>query len=152
MGRTTSKSKVGEVLSKIVEKISGVHVVCGACGNVYKMERCLRRYANAVPALEEMVKRVGATVDVVSLVHVGYYECCGGLKRHMNRIGYHSDVEIIVDGKPVAVVTIHEYVTCDGGALTLRAKVYVSKFYDEEVKTSYCKRAPDVSCVHDCTV
>jgi len=147
MGRAKSKKeKLGELLANAIEKIRSTYVPCGACGNVYKMEKCLRRFANTASFLEEVIGRVGASVVVNTLIHRGYYQYNGGLKRNLDYIGYYSELEIALDDKPVAVVTVDEYVICDKGVLTLKAYAHISKFHDEEVETGYCKRLPDVGC------
>jgi len=147
MGRAKSKKeKLGELLANAVEKIRSTYVPCSTCGNVYKMERCLRQFANTVSYLEEVVGRVDASVFVNTLIHRGYYQYNGGLKRNLNYIGYYSELEIVLDGRPVAAVAVDEYVICDNGVLTLKARAHASKFYDEEVEAGYCKRLPDVGC------
>jgi len=147
MGRTRSrKEKLGEVLANVVEKIRRIYMPCGSCGNVYKMLKCLRQFESASLVIEELARRVGATVSFDTLIHLGYYQVDGGLKRSADYVGAYTEVEIRVDDKPVAVVAIYEYITCESGILVIKADAHVSKFYDEDVRGGYCRMLPDASC------
>jgi len=143
---TSEKERVGKLLANVVEKIRRTYVPCGSCGNVYKMEKCLRRFANTVFIVEELLRRVGANVSLDTLIHLGYYQTNKGLERGADYIGVHTDLEISLNGKPVAIITIYDYVSCEDGILVFKVPAYVSKFYDEEVRGGYCDKLPEVSC------
>jgi len=148
MRRVKSKEeKLGRALAVAIEEVRSARTVCGTCGNVYKMKKCLDRFANAVSIIEDAVRRVGAEVYIDTLIHMGYDQYTGGtLKRNFDYIGYDTELRIVLNGKSVATVAIYEYVVCTGGVLVLKTHAFVSRFYDDKVLAGYCTRAPDIGC------
>jgi len=147
MGRARSrKEKLGELLANTIEKIRKTYVPSGSCGNVYKMVKRLWQFESISTVVEELARKAGATVSFDTLINLGYYQIGGGLKRNADFVGAYTEAEIRLDHEPVAVATIHEYITCESGILVIKADAHISKFYDEDVRRAYCKKLPDTSC------
>lgn len=151
-----------QILSALMDAIrvtnsSGFH--CGKCPSdtdrqIAKMiDKCFEEFPDPVNVfVRELKRKLGdaVRVDVDDRTIIGRAVVEDGQVVELEEAyGYSHEVEVLADGKPVALVYIDEIAECNDGELRIEVEAYIDDIYDDQVKKLFCTKFSDSSLCED---